>query len=51
LFCHRNSGAFQAVLALQRDRGEVHARAELAMLPVARGMRPPKREIISRLLT
>jgi len=49
-FCHRNSGAFQAVLAPQRDMGEVHARAELAMLLVARGMRLPKPEIISRLL-
>lgn len=39
------------MLALQRDMGEVHARAELAMLLVTRGMRLPKREIISRLLT
>ena len=46
LFCHRNSGAFQAVSAPQRDMGEVHARAELAMLLVARGRRLPKREII-----
>ena len=51
LFCHRDSGAFQAVLVLQRDMGEVHARAKLAMLLVTRGMRLPKREIISRLLT
>ena len=39
------------MLVLQRDMGEVHARAKLAMLLVTRGMRLPKREIISRLLT
>jgi diguanylate cyclase len=50
LFCHQNSEELEAVLAMQRHIGEVHARAEIPVHLVARGMRLLKREIITSLL-
>ena len=49
LFCHKNSDELKAVLAMQRHIGEAHARAEIPVNLVARGMRLLKREIVSRL--
>lgn len=50
LFCHQSSAELQAVLAMQRHIGEVHARAQIPVQLVARGMRLLKREIIKHLL-
>lgn len=50
LFCHQNSEELQAVMAMQRHIGEVHARANIPVHLVARGMRLLKREIIACLL-
>jgi diguanylate cyclase len=50
LFCHRNIEELKAVLAMQKHIGEVHARADIPLNLVARGMRLLKREIITRLL-
>lgn len=50
LFCHDSSEELKAVLAMQRHIGEVHARAEIPVHLVARGMRFLKREINRRLL-
>lgn len=51
LFCHQSLAELEVVLAMQRHVGEVHARAEIPVHLVARGMRVLKREIISRLLS
>ena len=50
LFCYETEDELQAVLALQRHVGEVHARSEISVYLVARGMRLLKREIAQRLL-
>ena len=50
LFCHESSEDLEAVLAMQRHIGTVHARAEIPVHLVARGMRLLKREIITLLL-
>lgn len=50
LFCHESIEELEAVLAMQRHIGGVHARAEIPVQLVARGMRLLKREIITRLL-
>lgn len=50
LFCHESVADLEVVLAMQRHVGAVHARAEIPVHLVARGMRLLKREIITRLL-
>jgi diguanylate cyclase len=50
LFCYESDEELQAVLALQRHVGEVHARSEISVYLVARGMRLLKREIAQRVL-
>ena len=50
LFCCETATAFEAAIAMQRHVGEVHARAEIPVNLVARGMRLLKREIQRRLL-
>lgn len=50
LFCHDSRDELKAVLAMQRHVGEVHARADIPIKLVARGMRLLKREINSRLV-
>ncbi|PKO59531.1 MAG: diguanylate cyclase [Betaproteobacteria bacterium HGW-Betaproteobacteria-13] len=50
LLCHDSEAELQAVLAMQRHVGEVHARAEIPLQLVARGMRLLKREICSRIV-
>ena len=50
LFCYETDEELQAVLAMQRHIGGVHARAAIPVNLVARGMRLLKREIIKRLL-
>ena len=50
LFCYETDEELQAVLALQRHVGEVHARSEISVFLVARGMRLLKREIAHSLL-
>ena len=50
LFCHETDAELQAVLAMQRHIGEVHARASIPAQLVARGMRMLKIEIIKRLI-
>lgn len=50
LFGHKSIDDLQAVLAMQRHIGSVHARAEIPVHLVARGMRLLKREIIKLLL-
>ncbi len=50
LFCYETTDELQAVLAMQRHIGEIHARADIPVHLVARGMRLLKREIIQRLL-
>lgn len=50
LFCHQSNEELRAVLAMQRHIGEVHARAEIPVFLVARGMRLLKHEISNRLL-
>lgn len=50
LFCHDSRDELKAVLAMQRHVGEVHARADIPIKLVARGMRILKREINSRLV-
>ncbi|MDD2884093.1 MAG: GGDEF domain-containing protein [Dechloromonas sp.] len=50
LLCHENAAQLEAVLAMQHHVGEVHARAEIPVHLVARGMRLLKREISNRLL-
>ena len=49
LFCYQNKEELQAVMAMQRHIGDVHARADIPVHLVARGMRLLKREIIARL--
>jgi diguanylate cyclase len=49
LFCHDDEEHLEASLAMQRHIGEVHARADIPMNLVARGMRLLKHEIKSRL--
>jgi len=50
LFCHVGAQELEAVLAMQRHIGAVHARADIPLNLVARGMQLLKREIIARLL-
>lgn len=50
LLCHEGRDELKAVLAMQRHVGEVHARADIPIKLVARGMRLLKREINSRLV-
>lgn len=50
LFCHRNIDELGAALALQKHVGEVHARAQIPVHLVARGLRLLKHEINTRLL-
>ncbi len=50
LFCCDTAPAFEAAIAMQRHVGEVHARADIPVNLVARGMRLLKREIQTRLL-
>ena len=50
LLCHDSRDELKAVLAMQRHVGEVHARADIPIKLVARGMRLLKREINSRLV-
>lgn len=50
LFCHESGEELEAVLAMQRHIGAVHARAEIPVHLVARGMRLLKHEIITLLL-
>ena len=50
LFCLETHDELQGVLAMQRHIGEVHARANIPVDLVARGMRLLKREIIQHLL-
>lgn len=49
LFCYRNTEELLAVLAMQRHVGTVHARANIPVNLVARGMRVLKRDIIGLL--
>lgn len=48
LFCHTNEQELDAVLAMQRHVGEVHARADIPVHLVARGMRLLKRALNDR---
>lgn len=50
LFCCEDATAFEAAIAMQRHIGDVHARADIPVNLVARGMRFLKREIQVRLL-
>lgn len=50
LFCCDNQADLSAAIAMQRHVGEVHARAEIPVNLVARGMRLLKHEINQRLL-
>lgn len=50
LFCCETVSAFEAAIAMQRQVGDVHARAEIPVNLVARGMRLLKREIQRRLV-
>ena len=50
LFCHRSVDELAAALALQKHVGEVHARAQIPVNLVARGLRLLKHEINTRLL-
>lgn len=50
LFCCETAPAFEAAIAMQRHVGEVHARADIPVNLVARGIRLLKREIQIRLL-
>lgn len=50
LFCCDTQEALSAAIAMQRHVGEVHARAEIPVNLVARGMRLLKQEINQRLL-
>lgn len=49
LFCEPSEETLKAALAMQRHVGEVHARAEIPVALVARGMRLLKHEIIQHL--
>lgn len=49
MFCQNGEEALNAALAMQRHIGEVHARAEIPVALVARGMRLLKHEIIQYL--
>ncbi|HEY8354648.1 MAG TPA: GGDEF domain-containing protein [Methylophilaceae bacterium] len=50
LFCFDTASAFEAAIAMQRHVGDVHARTEIPVNLVARGMRLLKREIQNRLI-
>lgn len=50
LFCCDTASAFEAAIAMQRHVGDVHARADIPVNLVARGMRLLKREIQNRLV-
>ncbi len=50
LFCHCSVDELAAALALQKHVGEVHARAQIPVNLVARGLRLLKHEINTRLL-
>lgn len=50
LLCHQTAEELDGVLAMQRHVGEVHARAQIPLQLVARGMRLLKREISARLV-
>lgn len=50
LFCCETAPAFEAAIAMQRHVGDVHARADIPVNLVARGMRLLKREIQNRLV-
>lgn len=50
LFCSTTAPAFEAAIAMQRHVGEVHARANIPVNLVARGIRLLKREIQTRLV-
>ena len=50
LFCGDTAPAFEAAIAMQRHVGEVHARADIPVNLVARGIRLLKREIQTRLI-
>lgn len=50
LFCHSSVDELAAALALQKHVGEVHARAQIPVNLVARGLRLLKHEINTRLL-
>lgn len=45
LFCCETEAAFENAIAMQRKVGEVHARADIPVNLVARGMRLLKRQI------
>ena len=50
LLCHDSRDELKAALAMQRHVGEVHARADIPIKLVARGIRLLKREINGRLV-
>lgn len=50
LFCCETASAFEAAIVMQRQVGDIHARAEIPVNLVARGMRLLKREIQNRLV-